>query len=1369
MNEKPSPDIILQEALEIVDSHKRAEFLNQVCGTDEVLREEIESLLAAHFAADDSFMDTLFNPEWKAEQGGAFGNPIPTVDELAADFPELEIIELIGRGGMGAVFKARQASLDRFVALKVLPGDWKAAGNFPERFEREAKILAGLNHPGIVTIHEFGERNGRYFFTMEFVDGTDLERMIRSGELTPNLGLKLIPQICDAIQFAHDRGVVHRDIKPGNILVDRNGRVKVADFGIAMLGGSRELDFHSSVERDSQTSLTDPNWVVGTPRYMAPEQAASGEVDHRADLYALGVVFYEMLVGELPAKGTLTVPSLRRGKVDRCWERIVLRALAEDPDRRYQNASEIRTAVEAVLAEQRRFIPRWAKAAALVVIVLVALYAWPRKAQGVAAPLENSLKMRFVPVPGVNGLVSVWETRVKDYAVFVKETVRSANSPGFEQSGDHPAVNVSWHEARAFCQWLTDREHKSGLLPSSEVYRLPTDREWSAMAHLPLEAGVIPKDRHLVQGTIFSWGENAPIPPKSGNFPDLSAHRRLGSATVAGYMDDFAATAPVGRFRQSADGLYDLGGNVWEWTSTPFSPDDDYPALRGGGWWADQADDGWKSLLASYRRADVEATDTDAWDVGFRVVRGPDDEEQQGNDLFRLILKGDHEGVLKMIVNTTDLNAANRAGQPPIVLAANSGDLEMVKLLHEKGADLEASDRRGRTPLHAAAENGDIGLLAWLLDNGANPRARTITGDVPLMLAVAKAPVALLDRILAASDPETLLVTNSVGNSPFLQACLKSSDETLKWIIAQLSPEQIRKISSTERGGYLMLLAARDGALLSGFIKKAPEGWSPQVLLQAMTLSIMCDREENYNMLGAIAGENAFNEEWKTQIATIAACTGRPWALKSLFARGWDLKMSDGKVVQKLLFSTLGQRDELRSAFESFVPKTGEGKGSDSTKDLWNHLIAAIPQAATRETIRILAKAGCDIEVRDQRKRTPLLAAAMEGNVEAVETLLDLGAAIEAKYELGFTPLLCAVEKGNLEVVKELDRRGADFKACSKGGRGALHNVHRNVEVLRYLLTKNLPIEARDDYEATPLNYLASEGDERIIAIFLDAGANVNATGGEGEFAGSTPLHFACMVRDKADLDGLDTAVALGGPKMNPIPAVANDERLRSVKLMMAAGANPVAKNAEWITPLHLAAGSGLANVVELFLQGGADPNAITKALTSPMHHAAMNGHVECARLLIAHGAMIDSPLWQTPLATAALNSRSPDMLKMLLDHKAPLGKRDLYGAYPLHRACYNGQVEMVELILDAGADPDVRDFNYWTPLHMAAKADHRDIVELLWKHGARMDAQDQFAMTPAQTATGSGNRALGIYMENLAKNPKLRAVPKNNQPESNK
>jgi serine/threonine protein kinase len=284
-------------------------------------------------------------------ESGGKGPPFnpATVRELAEKFPQLEIIELIGSGGMGAVYKARQKELDRIVALKILPPGIGDDAAFADRFAREARALARLNHSNIITLYEFGRADGLFFFLMEFVDGVNLRQFLNARRLSAREALAIVPQICDALQYAHDQGIVHRDIKPENILLDRKGRVKVADFGLARL---RVLESEGSTPGSGEaisapSTLTETGKVMGTPDYMAPEQAEKPtEVDHRADIYSLGVVFYQMLTGELP--GRRIEPPSRKVHLDVRLDDVVLRALEREPERRYQQASQVKTDVETI-------------------------------------------------------------------------------------------------------------------------------------------------------------------------------------------------------------------------------------------------------------------------------------------------------------------------------------------------------------------------------------------------------------------------------------------------------------------------------------------------------------------------------------------------------------------------------------------------------------------------------------------------------------------------------------------------------------------------------------------------------------------------------------------------------------------------------------------------------------------------------------------------------------------------------------------------------------------------------------------------------------------------------------------------------------
>ncbi|HZR42353.1 MAG TPA: serine/threonine-protein kinase [Ktedonobacteraceae bacterium] len=264
------------------------------------------------------------------------------------------ILEVIGQGGMARVYKAHQETLGRDVAVKVLPPWYAADRSFVERFNLEARLVARLSHPNIVTVHDANEQNGHLYIVMQLVDGGTLKhrldqlqnqgKMMDTGEAIP-----IFSQLADALTYAHEQGVIHRDIKPVNVLLDRSGRPILSDFGIAKVLAS------------TQAHLTRPGAGVGTPEYMSPEQCQGGAVDGRADIYALGVMLFESLTGCTPFQGDNypalahkhiyelpPYPSSINPAIHPAMERIILTALMKNPLQRYQTAREMGQALKQV-------------------------------------------------------------------------------------------------------------------------------------------------------------------------------------------------------------------------------------------------------------------------------------------------------------------------------------------------------------------------------------------------------------------------------------------------------------------------------------------------------------------------------------------------------------------------------------------------------------------------------------------------------------------------------------------------------------------------------------------------------------------------------------------------------------------------------------------------------------------------------------------------------------------------------------------------------------------------------------------------------------------------------------------------------------
>lgn len=516
-------------------------------------------------------------------------------EEIESQLQDISVIRLLGSGGMGAVYLARQLPLNRLVAIKVLTPQRADDPISEERFLREARALARLNHPRIVSLYDVGRMGQTWFIMMEYVEGASLRELITESRLSATEALRLVPQICDAMQYAHDHGVVHRDIKPENILIDQNGQVKIADFGLVKLVGEATSE---------NITLTDPGLRMGTAGYMAPEQCSSTSgVDHRADIYALGVIFYELLTGKRPTPD-YTPPS-QISEVDSRVDRVIACSLKESPDDRFQQASLMKDAIDQ-LATRRSWIPQTILATALAALLLFVTWnafqkplAKPQSSQALdlksAMPLvepfsdptaslqqeawakklkmpveeTNSLQLEFRLIPpgqlelGTGSIaritkpfyMSSTEVTVNAFAEFIEATQYQTQG---ETSGDGGWIHsktestgivsnpdYTWdHELFAFDQSLpvtmvTIRDIDAFIawlnLREERTYRLPTYAEWM-------------------------WASRAGTPTR------LTASDPIALSELGWHKGNSDNQAhPVAKKGCNPWGLYDIFGNVIEY------------------------------------------------------------------------------------------------------------------------------------------------------------------------------------------------------------------------------------------------------------------------------------------------------------------------------------------------------------------------------------------------------------------------------------------------------------------------------------------------------------------------------------------------------------------------------------------------------------------------------------------------------------------------------------------------------------------------------------------------------------------------------------------------------------------------------------
>ena len=423
---------ILEEALRLAPEQRRS-YLSLACGADGKLRAELESLIASHEAAGAEFL-SVAAPEILRLASS------PSAAQAALNEPAgyYRLIEQIGRGGMGVVYKAEDSRLHRFVALKFLSEEIAKDPQALARFQREAQAASALNHPNICTIYDIGEATGRGYIAMEYLEGTALRQMISSGPLDHERLLEVGIQVADALDAAHNKGIVHRDIKPANIFVTERGQVKVLDFGLAKLrpkDQGKKYGHAASVGSFDLTDdhLTSAGTALGTIAYMSPEQARGKELDARTDLFSFGVVLYQMATGALPFSGetsavifdailnrTATSPLQLNPKLPLELDRIITKALEKDPDVRYQSAADLRADLKRLKrgldstqqaasgttgisrrAEGRQKRTALAGSALLLLVAAVSLFVWHKPS--VARSTNPRAMLAVLPFDNLSG------------------------------------------------------------------------------------------------------------------------------------------------------------------------------------------------------------------------------------------------------------------------------------------------------------------------------------------------------------------------------------------------------------------------------------------------------------------------------------------------------------------------------------------------------------------------------------------------------------------------------------------------------------------------------------------------------------------------------------------------------------------------------------------------------------------------------------------------------------------------------------------------------------------------------------------------------------------------------------------------------
>jgi hypothetical protein len=456
-------------------SSNRAEFLSQACPNDPELRRDVESLLAHEGHADD----LLESPAWEHVGPNETDASSPAAIAVGTQLGVFRIVELLGVGGMGEVYRATDTRLHRDVAIKVLPTEYAHQPEWLSRFHREARALAALNHPCIAAIHGLEESGGICALAMELVEGATLAVRIARGPLPQEGALAIARQIAEALEYAHEKGFVHRDLKPANVKVTPEGVVKVLDFGLAK--ATRQGVAPNDLTAEPTMTATRAGAILGTPAYMAPEQAKGELVDRRADIWAFGVVLFEMLSGRrlYPQQSvTETLAAVMRD--DPRWEelpgdtpaaiRTLLGRCLEKDSKRRLDIGEARIAIEDCLAGKAdAHVPKGVSKR--------------RPASVVAAVVLAGFVVAGVELARVRFPARTQPAQTVRYRIPIPEGVRLARSEAFALSTDGKtlaflAYPVSDNVLRVWVQPLDSLEPR--LLPGTEVRGGDPPPFWSA-------------------------------------------------------------------------------------------------------------------------------------------------------------------------------------------------------------------------------------------------------------------------------------------------------------------------------------------------------------------------------------------------------------------------------------------------------------------------------------------------------------------------------------------------------------------------------------------------------------------------------------------------------------------------------------------------------------------------------------------------------------------------------------------------------------------------------------------------------------------------------------------------------------------------
>ena len=1282
---KPSPETILAAALEITDPVARRAYLDRACGGDAALRQEVESLLDASAAAGKF----LLRPAGLGAGASQKTVLIPPLSELTGTrIGHYKLLEQIGEGGFGVVWMAEQEEpVRRRVALKIIKLGMDSK-EVVARFEAERQALAMMDHPNIATVFDGGATDtGRPYFVMELVKGVPITEYCDANKLATRERLGLFMQVCQAMQHAHQKGVIHRDLKPSNVLVtvkDDRPVPKVIDFGIAKATQARLTE---------KTHFTRFQQWIGTPAYMSPEQAGLGslDVDTRSDVYSLGVLLYELLTGRTPfdtqklleqgyeavmrtvreveppkpstrlitlAEEELSAVAAQRGsepaklgrliRGDLDW--IVMKAIEKDRTRRYETANDfardiqrhlgsepVSAAAPGVVYRARKFVrrnrPRLAFATLAVVAVALAGLAVKHR-------MQSASETQDLVAKGTNNIF----TFARSDDVKALGRLLEAN-PQLVNQHDADGATALGYAADA---------------GSTNALRLLLAR--GADVDATNNVGYTPLMAAAFSGRVYAV---AALLEAGANPNHVAAEGQTALAEAS-----WQGVAEVGRL------LLEKGARM-EATILPMRTTAlGQAALFGHA-------DFVEVLLAHGARTDAKDfignTPLHGAAVGASVDKGADAVKRQLNSLARE--RPDDLSIVSATVAVSNVMNYFQAKLPVEVLRGGGDHQRVAELLLARQADLEATNGQGCTPLLIAAFCTNLPVAEVLVAHNANLNAPATDGSGPLNLAALEGGVAVAELLLKAGANADL--QDNMGFTPLNTAAQHGKTEILRLLLvcganpnlacpsdrASSVNGQAPLHSAALRGDVDMMRLLRDNGASLNLLSKggtplcyAVRGESARAVEYLLQFGAMPDFREGE------AGMTPLN--W-------AAILGQPALVALLLKHGATNNiLSDfGRPLHRAAMSQAGAKRLLPPPPKIIAPAIGGPApnqpwvGSDE-----DHVA----------TLKLLLASGADVNCLDQDWRTPLFIAVNQGNVGAVETLLAAGADLSASDRLGSTALHAAAE---------LD---APAQVVSN--------------VVTRLLRAGASLEARDKTNGVPLHIAAGAGRTVMVALLLEAGAGINAVGPMN----STPLQLAVMNgrRDVVELL-LSKGPDLEWRNLGDNNALEYAVGLRAkdiVMLLLDHDANVNAASNKGATALMVSANNGDVDTMKLLLARGALSAAKDKQGFTALHHAANNGHVKVVELLLELGMdvnLCDNIYQVTPLHCVAQGylidpTNRVAVAQLLIARGAYVNATNRVNQTPLHCAAEWGHPKIIQVLLTAGANPNALDKDGNTALDLA-------------------------------------------------------------------